>query len=788
MKADKYTYIISLLLCLALLYPIKALARALWGASSTANAAAAPQAVPQELPTNQLILKYKNPASLNELSGAARASQVQRLSEAAGVTLEFVRQMSGEAQVLRLPERMPLDQVQAIAARLMTLPEVDYAEPDAILQHTLEPNDPQYPNQWHYVAPSAGNYGINAPAAWDITTGSASIVAAVIDTGITNHADLSGRTVPGYDFIGDLAVANDGNGRDSNPSDPGDWISANECYPGSPAQNSSWHGTHTAGTVGAASNNSLGVAGVNWTSMILPVRVLGKCGGYTSDIDDGMTWAAGLAVPGVPNNPNPAKVLNLSLGGQSPTCDTATQDAVNAITAAGATVVVSAGNSNADASGFSPANCTGVITVAATNRNGSRAWYSNYGATVEISAPGGDTSVLSSNGVLSTLNTGAQGPVADTYAYYQGTSMSAPHVTGVVSLLYSLNPSLTPGQVLTILQNTVTSFPGGSTCNTSICGSGIVNAGAAVAYAAGQPTSTPTATSAVSPTPTPTATRTATPTATPTGISCTNLLADPSFEAFTPNPYWAEASTNFGTPLCTTAVCGTGGGSASARTGSVWGWFGGTSSDETASLEQTITIPSGAASLQFYFWLGAAGIGSGADDVFNAQIDSTTLFSANATQLGSYPSYLLISVNASAFADGGSHTVRFISTTTGQTVNFNLDDVALCSGSGGATPTATATQTATTTPTSTGTATVTPTSTGTATATPTPTGTATITPMQTSTTLATATLTRTPTQTVTVTPTPSGTPVAPATQTPTPTGTTTPGAGSHMIYLPFLQY
>ena len=210
------------------------------------------------------------------------------------------------------------------------------------------------------------------------------------------------------------------------------------------------------------------------------MRVLGKCGGTTSDIADGMRWSAGLPVPGVPANANPAKVLNLSLGG-SGACSATYQNAINAIVAAGSTVVISAGNSNADASGFRPANCNGVITVAATNRNGYTAYYSNYGATVEISAPGGETSPTSSNGVLSTLNTGTQGPVADTYTYYQGTSMAAPHVAGVASLLYSRKPSLTPAQVLVDLQSTVTAFPAGSTCNTSNCGSGIVNAGAAVA-------------------------------------------------------------------------------------------------------------------------------------------------------------------------------------------------------------------------------------------------------------------------------------------------------------------
>ena len=486
MKTISYFYILLFLVCLALLSPIRVLARNMQTTSSQKNIAGWQTLPPQDIPTNQIIVKYKTPALYTNLSEPAQDKQVQRLSEAAGVPLVFVRLMSGDAQVYRLAERLPLEQVSIIGQNLMTLSEVEYAEPDAIMQPSLTPNDPQYSNQWHYFAPSAGNYGINAPAAWDITTGSASIVVADIDTGITNHADLSGRTVPGYDFINDPLVANDGGGRDSDPSDPGDWITQAEhdsgYFAGCTVTNSSWHGTHTAGTIGAASNNSLGVAGVNWNSKILPVRVLGKCGGYISDIADGMRWSAGLTVTGVPANPNPAKVENLSLRGIG-ACSTTYQDAINAITAASTTVVVSAGNDNADASGFQPGNCNGVITVAATNLNGSRAYYSNYGSTVEISAPGGEQSFANDpNGILSTLNTGTQGPVADTYIYYQGTSMAAPHVTGVVSLLYSVNPLLTPTQVLQLLQHTATNFPGGSTCNTGICGSGIVNAGAAITY------------------------------------------------------------------------------------------------------------------------------------------------------------------------------------------------------------------------------------------------------------------------------------------------------------------
>ena len=143
--------------------------------------------------------------------------------------------------------------------------------------------------------------------------------------------------------------------------------------------------------------------------------------------------------------------------------------------------MVAAGNSTTDAANFQPANCNDVITVAATDRNGNRADYSNYGATVEISAPGGDTTPITADGILSALNTGTQGPVADTYVYYQGTSMAAPHVSGVAALLVSLTPSLTPAQVLQMLQSSVTPFPAGSTCTTSLCGKGILNAGKAVA-------------------------------------------------------------------------------------------------------------------------------------------------------------------------------------------------------------------------------------------------------------------------------------------------------------------
>ncbi|MCL6542830.1 MAG: S8 family serine peptidase [Roseiflexus sp.] len=443
--------------------------------------------------TDRIIIRYRQ--TTGGIFPPAQDDQMQRLSQYAGTTLSYLREMSGDAHVLRLPQKLPVEQVEQIAKHLTNLPEVEYAEPDRIVRHTLTPNDPLYAQQWHYYE-SVG--GINAPAAWDITTGSNTIVVAIIDTGVTDHPDLIGRSVPGlgYDFVS-ANISNDGDGRDNNPRDPGDWCGS---------ENSSWHGTHVAGTIGAISNNGTGVAGINWNSPLLHVRVLGTCGGYESDVIDGMRWAAGLAVPGVPANAYPARVLNLSLGGRGQ-CPSYWQEAINDVTTQGAVVVVAAGNSNGNAAYYTPAGCNGVITVAATDRNGSRAWFSNFGAAVEISAPGVD--------VLSTWNDGTTTPGAAAYAWMSGTSMAAPHVSGVVSLMLSRNPSLTPAQVLAILQQTARRFPGGSTCTTSLCGSGIVDAAAAVS-AADTTTPTPTLTPSVTPSLTPSVTPTPTPSVTPT--------------------------------------------------------------------------------------------------------------------------------------------------------------------------------------------------------------------------------------------------------------------------------
>jgi serine protease len=344
---------------------------------------------------------------------------------------------------------------ETLMRQLAADPNVEYVEIDAIMKPTLVPNDPSLSSQW---ALGTSNASINVRPAWDKATGNG-VVVAVLDTGTTVHPDLSPNYLPGYDFISDPTVARDGNGRDSDPSDPGDKTSGT----------SSWHGTHVAGTIGALTNNGVGVAGVAYGAKILPVRVLGVGGGYTSDIADAIVWASGGTVSGVPANPYPAEVINMSLGG-SGTCSTTYQNAINSAVARGTTVVVAAGNSNTNVSNAQPANCANVIAVAATTSAGARSSFSNYGTGITISAPGSN--------ILSTLNSGTTSPGNPSYAYYDGTSMAAPHVAGVVALMQSVaSTPLTPAQVTTILKNTARPLPGA--CSGG-CGAGIVNAEAAV--------------------------------------------------------------------------------------------------------------------------------------------------------------------------------------------------------------------------------------------------------------------------------------------------------------------
>ncbi len=615
-------------------------------------------AVDEGIPTNQIIIKYKEGAQISAAMAPDAPARMQTLSATAGIEIQYHRPMSGDAHVLRLPQRMPVQAVEEITRKLSTLAEVEYAEPDYIRRPMLTPNDPQYASQWHYYE----TYGLNLPAAWDIITGTANVVVAVIDTGYRPHADMAGRFVQGYDFIGlDLynstlqpLTANDGDGRDNDASDPGDWITSAEStsgfFQGCPVSNSSWHGTHVAGTIGANSNNSVGVAGVNWGAKILPVRVLGKCGGYDSDIADGMRWAAGLSVSGVPDNANPAKVLNLSLGG-SGACPTAYQSAIHAINAAGRIVVVAAGNSNANASGFTPANCNGVITVGATDRTGLRAFYSNYGAVVDVSAPGGETSPTSSNGVLSTLNTGTQGPVADSYAYYQGTSMATPHVAGVVSLMATISPTLNYTRAEQILKTTVRAFGPGNDCATVGCGTGIVNARAALQALLAQLNR-----------------RAYLPVVYKAYPAPSSSIVNPGFESGPTG--WIEYSAQ-GWPLILSSGFPSG---VTPRSGSWAVWLGGADS-ETAYIQQQVTIPPSAPVLRYWYWIASQDICG--YDFARVRVNGTAVQTYDLCSSNNTGGWVQGSVNLGSYA-GQLVQLRFeVTTDSSLNSNFFLDDVSL---------------------------------------------------------------------------------------------------------------
>lgn len=419
--------------------------------------------------TDRLIVKYRGDTGPSGAGPTMRAQLAARVAaNRQGNSITPFRRTASGAQVYVLDRPMSHVEVQAIASSMMAGDSsIEYAEPDRLLVPLATPNDPQYAQQWHW---SDTTGGVRAPTAWDVATGSG-ITVAVLDTGVRPHADLAANLVSGYDFITSTTTSNDGDGRDSDAYDPGDGVASGFCGSGSPARSSSWHGTHVAGIIAAVGNNAAGVVGLAYNAKILPIRVLGRCGGYTSDIADGIIWAAGGSVAGVPANSNPAQVLNLSLGG-SGSCDTTTQAAINSARAAGAVVIVAAGNDNTNASGTTPANCSGVVTIASTGIGGGRASYSNYGANVTLAAPGGDSGAT----ILSTYNSGSGAPSSDSYQGQMGTSMATPVVAGAAALMFAVNPGLTPDEVKNLLVGTVRSFP--ATC--SQCGAGIVNAAAAV--------------------------------------------------------------------------------------------------------------------------------------------------------------------------------------------------------------------------------------------------------------------------------------------------------------------
>lgn len=460
--ASRLAYWLPALLCLPLIAGAPASAQESLPVPVPAPEIRDATVAPLEMqPEDRFVIKFKDAATGSGIGEIKRGLAYGKIARSLGVSVQEVR-LANATAVVKASRQLSDEEAQQVAVLLSASPDVEYAEIDVFLRPTtFNPNDLYYPRQWDLFENTGG---IRITGAWDRTRGTGQTIA-VIDTGIAAHSEFAKRTVPGYDFIADPAMAKDGNGRDNNPRDEGDW-----CGTGS----SSWHGTHVAGTIGAAANNGEGVAGIAPAAMVQPIRALGACGGYMSDAADAVTWAVGGTVTGVPNNPTPARVVNLSLGSSAP-CSTTFQNTLTFAASKGAVVVVAAGNDNQPVANTAPANCNNVITVGATGREGARAPYSNYGPGIDVSAPGG----TAGNGILSTSNSGTTTPLLEGYSHMIGTSMAAPHVAGVAALMLAVNDGLSPSEVEGILKKTARPLPAG--CNTTGCGTGIIDATAALA-------------------------------------------------------------------------------------------------------------------------------------------------------------------------------------------------------------------------------------------------------------------------------------------------------------------
>ncbi len=401
-------------------------------------------------PVDGFIVTYKDgSASKRDKTVMQRSldrAGVNAFGRTRATALRHQRTLGVGAELVVADRKLDRVDAERLMRQIAADPDVAAIEPNIRLYPTLTPNDTFYNVQYGF---QNGVGGSNANLAWDLGFRGAGKIVAVIDTGYRPHVDLGTNIINGFDFITDPFSGNDGGGRDTSALDPGDWVTAGQCFPGSPARNSSWHGTHVAGTVAALTNNATGVAGMAYNSRVLAVRALGRCGGTLADIADAVTWSSGGTVAGVAGvGANRASVINMSLGGGGSCAGSVMQTAINGALSRGTTVVVAAGNNNANVSGFTPASCTGngLIVVGATDSAGAKASFSNYGAGVDVSAPGVN--------IASTLNAGTTTPTTDNYVYYNGTSMAAPHVAGLVAMMHS-KPSTdcTPAQCESLIKN-----------------------------------------------------------------------------------------------------------------------------------------------------------------------------------------------------------------------------------------------------------------------------------------------------------------------------------------------
>jgi len=537
---------------------------------------ALPAAAADVPPRARVIVKFKPEAgvAVEARSDARSSERVGALGARRGVAFTSQRALGRRVRLVKAEGLSS----QELARRLAADPEVAYAVPDRRMRPLLVPNDPLYrksssnspeEGQWYLREPDGViRSAIDAEHAWGDSKGQstgkyrrrdpddatrtidAGVVVAVLDSGVRfNHPDLGrssslevdsgGKLLQGYDFIRRVDLANDGNARDTDASDPGDWVTVAEVQadpnddltedcvldPDSDQLldvNSDWHGTEVAGILGALTDNRRGMAGVGFDVKLLPARVLGKCGGFSSDIVLAMRWAAGIHVEDVPDNEFPAQVINLSLGGTG-SCGDDYKDAIEEVTERNVAVVVSAGNSEGRAVS-EPANCDGVIAVAGLRHSGTKVGFSDLGSEVAISAPGGNCV----NGVdqtcvyplLTTSDSGTQEPQGAIYTDGEsrvtvGTSFSAPLVSGTLALAIAarstldangvVHQDLTPKDLRALVQRTARDFPNSGApagtpecrapdedttqdecyCTTDTCGAGMLDAAAAVAAAVG---------------------------------------------------------------------------------------------------------------------------------------------------------------------------------------------------------------------------------------------------------------------------------------------------------------
>ena len=433
-----------------------------------------------------LIVRKKSPLVSNRSLEATMAR--------AGADVGSERMITSTIGVIDFEQPLTSAEAEPIAAALQARSDVLAVEPNRrVYPATVIPNDPLFPQQWDmWNGGGPSDYGTRAADIWSVTKGAPQVVVGVVDTGSTDHPDLAGSTVPGFDFVSDAAAARDGDRWDANPADEGDWCPRD----GDP---SSWHGTHVAGTVNAVQDNGIGVTGLAPGVKVQHLRVLGACGGSGADILSAVVWGSGGNLgswfsnypgqdPGV--NPTPASVLNLSLGGSGP-CEAISREIFGDARARGTTVVVAAGNESESVSASWPANCPGVISVASSTRNGALSGFSNFGT-----APGQITLTAPGTSILSTYNSGSTVPVSPDYRAINGTSMAAPHVAAAAALLYSLGVTR-PDDVEAALRAAVMPFSPTSPCDTARCGAGLLDVSKLAAYAPVTDPGAPTSVTAV---------------------------------------------------------------------------------------------------------------------------------------------------------------------------------------------------------------------------------------------------------------------------------------------------